>query len=343
MALQRVMARKARVARDFQRLFHRCDRVVGDRELHEIALARGRRQAGVAAPRDIGEERAVDVEQSIDGADGVLHARQAGERRAEVRGRPRVQEGDEPIARGLRDAIIDRAEQGRDPGGRRIVRRREIGGRPKIDGARRGHEDILEDHVVAGARAHAEMVPAFFDGDALAAARNDEAAEARLGIVGARPDGEPAQGDASCRIDFSPAKAIAALDPPGGRRRKAAADRRALFRLDQERIAKGAIGHGRTRDLFRERGRKGRIAQHAEMEKILLRQHQRRRGLAPPDRVDDMIGRAQIAARAAERGGNDEGEKPGLGKQRDVLEGKRRRLVMRGGAAGEIARQRRGL
>ena len=80
-------------------------------------------------------------------------------------------------------------------------------------------------------------------------------------------------------------------------------------------------------------GGKAGFAQHAEMEKILLRQHQRGRGLAHADRVDDLIGRAQIAARAAERGGNDEGEKTGPRKLLDVLEGKRRRLVVGGGAA----------
>ena len=78
------------------------------------------------------------------------------------------------------------------------------------------------------------------------------------------------------------------------------------------------------------------------MEKILLRQHQRSRGFARADGVDDVIGRAQIATRAAKRGGNDKRKQAGLGKQLDVLEGKRSRLVMRGGAGGEIARQRRG-
>ena len=135
------------------------------------------------------------------------------------------------------------------------------------------------------------MVPAFLDGDARGAARNDEAADQRFGIVGARPDGEPAQGEAAGRVDFAPGQPKAALDAAGERRRQAAAAWRAQFRLDQQRVAERAVRHGRTRDLFFERRRKGRIAQHAEMEKILLRQHEGRRGFARADGVDDMVGR----------------------------------------------------
>jgi hypothetical protein len=60
-----------------------------------------------------------------------------------------------------------------------------------------GNRHAVEDHLVAVAGAQAQVVPALDDALARVVAgriaRHEEGADARLGLVGARPDAEPAQ------------------------------------------------------------------------------------------------------------------------------------------------------
>src|SRR5690606_37786525 len=102
----------------------------------------------------------------VDLPDGGLETRQLQQRVAEIGGAARVEEADEPAAGGVRGAQVDGGQRGAWP--EVLVLRLALRQRLQAEGELVGDEHAVESDTVAAGGAHAGVVPAVVDGDALA-------------------------------------------------------------------------------------------------------------------------------------------------------------------------------
>ncbi len=216
------------------------------------------RRARVGALGQLVEQHAIGQQQRLDLAQRLLHARQRRQRRAQAGRRARVDETQQPVARGARHRIVEAAEQRDHPGllvglraaiGLGRVRGQPVGRRAQVGGMLEGNPGLVEHHLVAARGAQPQVVPALDHADRLAAfapaclARHQEHAHARLGFVGARPYRQPAQRRNAGAVELVPrqAPAIAVAARDGGR--QAAARGRAQVGFDAQRVDQRALLH----------------------------------------------------------------------------------------------------
>ena len=174
MPLQRVGAGKAMIAGQRQRVLDRRDRIVGDRQLDDVGFGRAQQNAVVEIAGKTIDQARIDGQPRLDRADDFLRARQRRQRCTEIGRHALFQELDQPVARGARDAVIDRRDE--DRMGRRLgeIRHPPVLRLADIDLVIERKHDVVEDHVMAAAGAQAQMIPGLDDPRARQSRRNQK-------------------------------------------------------------------------------------------------------------------------------------------------------------------------
>ena len=93
----------------------------------------------------------------------------------------------------------------------------------QADGVFQRHRHLFEEHLVAAAGAHAQMVPALHDTDAWAVAAHQPGTHAWDRIVAARPYRQPGQPRNAGGVELVPGQPPAVADTPRQRTRQTAA------------------------------------------------------------------------------------------------------------------------
>ena len=234
--------------------------VARDRVLQQAAVGRG----GCIGRIDFGRgaasssTRLLRSSASISPTASCTRGRLASEAPSAARRAP-VEKADQPVARGTRHRVVERAQQHHHPGllrgmgvdvGLAAGIGRPLGRRAQVDRMVERNRDLLEDHLVAARGAQAQVVPARHHANAGRVARHQEEAGARRRfVVGAAPDREPVQPLDAGGVELVAVDLPSIAFAPRRGRGQAAARRRTERGLHAQGIDQCALAH--------------RIAQHA--------------------------------------------------------------------------------